>query len=551
MKDIRFPKLTLQVIPALVSFLLVNALSISGLTTNQRAYAKDSESHDQPNNKHVLILSIDGLHQADLEDSKLAGDFSNIFALARRGISYTNASTSEPSDSFPGTLAYLTGAGPKTTGVYYDDSYARNLIAPGGNTNTPPGTEAQFAENIDKNSDLLSGGGDFSVGSIDPAKLPLDSNGNPVYPHQYLKVNTIFNVAHDAGLYTAFSDKHPAYDIANGPSGNGIDDFYAPEINALVALEDGKLVDKSTAKDPSKLTFKTTTNDYKLTEAYDDLKVNAIINEINGLNSKGTSAKVVPAIFAMNFQAVSVAQKDLANGGIASDGTPSTELEDAIKHTDTSIGKIINALKQRHLLDSTLVILTAKHGQSPRIGAATLIKDNIYTDPLTQAGIKVAQATQDDVALLWLDKSSQANDAAKILNSLKDSNPNSGIDTVLVGDALRTAGFGDPSDGRTPDLIVKLKPGFVLVGNPATSNKRAEHGGLSEDDTHVPLIISGDNLTKKLQGTTQTQPVKTTQIAVTVLEALGLDPDNLQGAVAESTRPLPGLKIKESRKYSW
>ncbi|MEH2393243.1 MAG: hypothetical protein V7K21_16855 [Nostoc sp.] len=43
------------------------------------------------------------------------------------------------------------------------------------------------------------------------------------------------------------NDKHPAYDLANGSSGKGVDDFYVPEINAKVALQNGKLVDQSTA----------------------------------------------------------------------------------------------------------------------------------------------------------------------------------------------------------------------------------------------------------------------------------------------------------------
>lgn len=523
---------------------LVNPSSSTGLASNDTYGLLGGSDLSASSNKHVLLLSVDGLHQADLEDPKLADDLSNIFGLGATGVTYTNATTSVPSDSFPGTLAYLTGASPKTTGVYYDVSYARDLTKPGGDASTTPGTEVAFDESIDKNPDLLSGGGNFGVGSIDPTKLPInyvDGSGNPLYPHDYLKVNTVFNVAHDAGLHTAFSDKHPAYDLVNGPSGNGVDDFYAPEINAKVAIEDGKLVDASTAKDPSKLTFKTTTSDYKLTEAYDDLKVNAILNEIQGLNSVGTTTTGVPAIFSMNFQAVSVAQKDLANGGISADGTPSAELKDAIKHTDESIGKIVDALKQNNLFDSTLVAVTAKHGQNPRLGAATLLKDDIYTNALEQADIKVAHATQDDVALLWLDNSSQTTDAANILNSLKDSNSNSGINTVLAGDSLQQAGFGSADNGRAPDLIVKLQAGYVLVGNPATSNKRSEHGGLSEDDTHVPLIIGGNNLSPELRGSKQTVQVSTTQIAVTALDTLGLNPNELQGAVAENTQPLPGL----------
>src|SRR5262249_37323708 len=150
----------------------------------------------------------------------------NIQNLQLDGVSYANASTSQPSDSFPGTLSYLTGALPGTTGVFYDNSYSRTLFAPGTtNPNATSGTQVLFDETIDKNSSLLSGSGNFDTSSIDPSQLPVqkvvDAHGNvtfvPVYPHQYVDTNTIFNVAHDAGLYTAFSDKHPGgYDIANG-----------------------------------------------------------------------------------------------------------------------------------------------------------------------------------------------------------------------------------------------------------------------------------------------------------------------------------------------
>ncbi len=244
-------------------------------------------------------------------------------------------------------------------------------------------------------------------------------------------------------------------------------------------------------------------------------------------------------MFGMNFQALSVAQKVLS-GGIAADGTPSADLETALKHTDQSIGEIIQQLKQNNLYDSTLIVLTAKHGQNPRLGSATLVKDNVFTNALEGVGIKVAQATQDDVALIWLDDSKQTNEAAAVLNLLKQYN-NPGIDTVYYGEKLKQAGFGDPSDNRTPDLIVKLQPGVVLVGNPAKPSKQAEHGGFSQDDLNVGLIVGGGLVPAQLDGTIKTQNVKTTQIAVTALDALGLNPADLQGAVAEHTQPLPDL----------
>src|SRR5262245_29468700 len=250
--------------------------------------------------QHVLILSVDGLHQADIADPALQADLPNILGLEASGVTYTRASTASPSDSFPGTLAYLTGALPGTTGVFYDDSYSRTLFAPG--TTNPatatPGTEVLSDESIDKDPTLLNGGGDFTPNSIDPSTLPVDTNGNPVYPHQFVNVNTIFNVAHDAGLHTAFSDKHPGgYDLAKGHNGGGVDDFYSPEIAANAALLDPatnttvnadallalnpytdvskyQLVDASTDPlGPSDPNLEAITHNLLLTERYDDLKV--------------------------------------------------------------------------------------------------------------------------------------------------------------------------------------------------------------------------------------------------------------------------------------
>ena len=81
--------------------------------------------------RHVLLLSIDGMHQSDLTGYVQAHPNSALAALVGRGIDYTNAQTPVPSDSFPGLIAQVTGGNPRTTGVYYDDSYAHDLLAPG------------------------------------------------------------------------------------------------------------------------------------------------------------------------------------------------------------------------------------------------------------------------------------------------------------------------------------------------------------------------------------------------------------------------------------
>src|SRR5207302_7262727 len=117
----------------------------------------------------------------------------------------TDASASKPSDSFPGLLAMTTGGTPNSTGVWYDNSYDRALSPPGSRCATT-GTQVLYDEGVDKNSAALDAGG-----GIDPALLPLDpARGcTPVFPHSYLRTNTIFEVIKQHGRRTAWSDKHP------------------------------------------------------------------------------------------------------------------------------------------------------------------------------------------------------------------------------------------------------------------------------------------------------------------------------------------------------
>ena len=57
-----------------------------------------------------------------------------IAALGQTGVNYVAASTSKPSDSFPGLTAIVTGGSPALTGVYYDVAYSRNYDAPAKTT---------------------------------------------------------------------------------------------------------------------------------------------------------------------------------------------------------------------------------------------------------------------------------------------------------------------------------------------------------------------------------------------------------------------------------
>ena len=97
--------------------------------------------------EHVAMFVLDGFHQFDLENYAKSHPSSALARLVARGIMYTNATAVAPSDSFPTTLAALTGGNPSSTGVYYDTQYDENLSAPGSNCSTR-GTVVSYKENI-------------------------------------------------------------------------------------------------------------------------------------------------------------------------------------------------------------------------------------------------------------------------------------------------------------------------------------------------------------------------------------------------------------------
>jgi len=496
--------------------------------------------------QHVLLLSIDGLHDADLTDPATGAYLPSLLDIANHGIHYTNTYAVKPTDNFPNMIAQVTGAGPKTSGIYYDTTYNRAYYPAATFAGTPPGTTVLWTADIDKDANLLSGGGNADASSINPILLPqvlVNGTLQRVYPHNDLKVNTVFEVAHNAGLRTAYIDKHPSYEIVSGPSGQGLDDFYGPESDAKAVLVDGILQDATTA--PAGVKLKSISKSIPMSEAYDDMRVDALVNQINGKTSAGAPAPSAPALFGMSFIAVNTAEKDPTTGGIDNFGggnIVNPGLADAMSHTDASVNRIVSALKAANLYDSTLIVLTAKHGQSPRVGTSVNETPALVTSTLTNFGINVRQTTDDDVSLVWLNDPAQtASAAADLLQSRPDI-----IEKVLTGQALADAIEGNsligPNDDRAPDLIVQYKPGVLL----SSSLKRSEHGGLSEDDSHIALVLGGA-LPAALQGTTITDHLLDTQLAPTMLEALGLDPTQLQGAVIDGTTPLPnaGLPVPE------
>ena len=177
-----------------------------------------------------MLISVDGLHALDVARFVESHPHSALAALAEHGTTFSNARTPAHTDSFPGLLALVTGGSPISHGVFYDVSYDRTFFDP---TNVSCRASREPDVVFDESIDLYDAA-NVSRNVIDPAKLPRRRNERgqcvPVYPHDFIKANTIFEVVRAAGGQTAWADKHPAYDLVNGPSGKGVADLYTPEI---------------------------------------------------------------------------------------------------------------------------------------------------------------------------------------------------------------------------------------------------------------------------------------------------------------------------------
>jgi hypothetical protein len=234
----------------------------------------------------------------------------------------------------------------------------------------------------------------------------------------------------------------------------------------------------------------------------------------------------------------------------------------------------VTELTNKGLLGSTLIVISAKHGQSPidltklhmeaggkgtadvqdPVQYVNLVDTAIDNSPSTYVNPNSGSAYQthghlqtDDVGLFWLQDQTEATATiAKLtLNATlmhADTLPAGTIfSTSITSGAALSAIFGDPTStdpvaaARAPNAFIQPNLGVIYSGS---SKKIAEHGGGSSNDTGVALLVSLPGF-----GSAQTvsTTVGTTQVAPTILRALGLDPKLLEAVTKENTQVLPSL----------
>jgi arylsulfatase A-like enzyme len=254
----------------------------------------------------------------------------------------------------------------------------------------------------------------------------------------------------------------------------------------------------------------------------------------------------------MNFQAVytgeSVNEPGVGVGGYKNAAAlPSAELLKEIEFVDASIGDIVNALKNSGIYGDTLIIITAKHGESP-IDPALYVADGANTpatllgtaipfseSPLNTTGIG---ATEDDVSVLWLKKGESVSAAVDLLENNAAA---IGLGQIYYGPTLalnyNLGGLEPGDDPRTPDIIVTPNVGVTYSGS---TTMIGDHGGFAHDDTNVILLVANPSFTARTVST----PTATTQVAPTIIKALGLEPKALDAVRAEGTAVLPEVEAQ-------
>jgi Type I phosphodiesterase / nucleotide pyrophosphatase len=390
------------------------------------------------------------------------------------------------------------------------------------------------------------------IASIDPLKLVRDPQAGcaGVYPWNFIRVNTAFGVVHAAGGYSAWIDKHPSYSFVGGPGGTGLDDYYSPEVSSDVVPLPGVKTLEGASCDPvrDKVSLSGWNSSFANIQCYDAIKVYALLNQIAGKTHAGGAA-VVPSIFGMNFQSVyvgeSVYEAGVSGGGYKNAaGAPGARLLQEIEYVDTAVGMIVNALQSAGIYSQTLLIITAKHGDSPidptryvadgtGTPATILAENNLipYSEsPLNSTGIG---ATEDDVSVLWLKKGANVSTAVKLLENNATA---IGMGEIFYGGALalnyNVGGLEPGEDPRSPDIIVTPNVGVTYSASTAMIG---DHGGFAHDDTNVMLLVSNPSFAPQTVAAAAT----TRQVAPTMLEALGLSPSLLDAVKQEGTPVLP------------
>src|SRR4029077_14464153 len=181
------------------------------------------------------------------------------------------------------------------------------------------------------------------------------------------------------------------------------------------------------------------------TEAFDELRVKSVLNEIDGKDHAGTLTVGTPMLFGMNFQSVNAAKKDSllpVVGGSADDlSTPNADLANALTYVDGAIGRMVTELASQGLTDTTAIIIMAKHGETSLDPSKRFVESTSAIQKALDAAFPqtpafstgIAKLTEKSTAFIWLKNQAQTGLVAAALTT-KPTETTLNIAQILSGE---------------------------------------------------------------------------------------------------------------------
>jgi arylsulfatase A-like enzyme len=234
---------------------------------------------------------------------------------------------------------------------------------------------------------------------------------------------------------------------------------------------------------------------------------------------------------------------------------PGPLLQSALDYVNDALARMAVTIQADGEANSTAIILTAKHGQSPlnnsqlqRIDDGPVIAgvNSAWSATHPSNPTLVVQEADDDGMLWWLSDRSQSatsfvksylwTHSAPAINYAGQTITvqHSGLQQIFAGQQSAQYFGVSSSDPHHPDVFGISQVGTIYTGG----SKIAEHGGANPGDRDVPLVVYAPGTVQPGQLSNE---VETTQVAPTILSLLGLPPGSLQAVQEEGTQVLPGL----------
>jgi predicted AlkP superfamily pyrophosphatase or phosphodiesterase len=460
---------------ALISF----ALFLAACAQPKAQQLKPTRGPDE--NGVVVIISVDGLAAFYFNDPK--ADMPNLRAMASEGARASGMRAVTPTVTWPNHTSIVTGVMPGRHGVLGNNCFDRT-------TNQ----RVQFIA---------------------------DPNFNQ---HELLKVPTIYDLAHDAGMKTA---------ALRWPASRGAKtlDWTAPDVwsvslmrkyttpSLMAECKEAGIHLDGTDRPPQPEDRMPPGIDGTMTRAF-----NLILQ------------KHRPRLALLHLTMVDHLQHD--------HGPQTPKAYEAIREADAQVGEVWEELKRDYPDNATLIIVS-DHGFSP---IRRMILPNVI---LRDAGLIDVRGTrivggdvqivaQGGSALVYITprEGSKKEIIERITKALKGHD---GIARIVGPGELKEIGMPDPArDPRGPDMVLYAPMGYVFgdtaAGSLAYAEKPERLGSHGHDPTypalHATFLAWGAGVSR---GTVLPE-ISNTDVAPTVAAMLGISMTNVDGKVLRLSR---------------